>query len=167
MVYKATEDVVRRVMPLLDRLATRTVEKARLLQYLSARAGAAWGVLELVADGPVDGEAGGRLLVFRDRATGAAHPIRYPEALPEAIEPLVVAEYQRLATEHTLSVMAPALFDHFYRASHCDRCRWRGTQHAQIHRECHFAGRPVNFEPADGEAPPAPRSRGAHDGAPS
>jgi hypothetical protein len=32
MVYKATQDIVRRVMPLLDLMATRTVDKARLLQ---------------------------------------------------------------------------------------------------------------------------------------
>ena len=50
MVYKATQDVGRRVMPLLDQLAVRTVDKARLLQYLSARAGADWGVLELVSE---------------------------------------------------------------------------------------------------------------------
>ena len=50
MTYKATQDVVRRVMPLLERLATRTIDRARLLQYLSARAGADWGALELVAE---------------------------------------------------------------------------------------------------------------------
>lgn len=41
MTYRATRDVVRRVMPLIDRLATRSIDKARLLQYLSAKAGVA------------------------------------------------------------------------------------------------------------------------------
>src|SRR3712207_9481230 len=98
MTYKATQDVVRRVMPLLERLATRTIDKARLLQYLSARAGADWGVLELVAEteAPPDGPGGGppeRVLVFRDRATGAEHPIRYPACLPADPEPAVREEY--------------------------------------------------------------------------
>ncbi len=152
MAYKATQDVVRRVMPLLERLATRTIDRARLLQYLSARAGADWGVLELVADSETVEPALGataRVLVFRDLATGAEHPIRYPACLPEHLEPLVREEYKRLATDRRLTVMARPLFDHFYRASHCARCRWRGAEHAQIHLECRFAGHPVNYEPAD------------------
>ena len=157
MVYKATQDVVRRVMPLLERLATRTVDKARLLQYLSARAGADWGALELVSDHRSAGRDGAtpgeRVLVFRDRATGDEHPIRYPACLTAELEPLVREEYKRLATDRPLSTMAPELFAHFFEASHCQRCRWRGDAFAQFHRECHFAGRPVNFEPdpdADG-----------------
>ena len=155
MVYKATQDVVRRVMPLLDRLATRTIDKARLLQYLSARAGADWGVLELVgdghepADGPGDAPGDGplvRVLRFRDRGTGVEHPIRYPVCLPPDLEPLVREEYKRLATDRPLSVMDPALFARFYQTDYCDRCRFRGPAHAQVHRECHFAGHPINFE---------------------
>ncbi len=160
MTYKATQDVVRRVMPLLDRLATRSIDKARLLQYLSARAGADWDVLEVIADTEVADEATGatsRLLIFRDRATGAEHPIRYPACLPESLEPLVHAEYKRLATDRPLTLMDPALFGHFYQVEFCDRCRWRGADHHQIQRECHFAGHPINFEldplldPAEGE----------------
>jgi hypothetical protein len=150
MTYKATQDVVRRVMPLLDRLATRSIDKARLLQYLSARAGADWGVLEVVADTEVDDEAAGatsRVLIFRDRGTGAEHPIRYPVCLPESLEPLVHEEYKRLATDRPLTLMDPALFAHFYQVEFCDRCRWRGADHQQIQRECHFAGHPINFEP--------------------
>jgi len=149
MAHKATQDVVRRVMPLLDRLATRSIDKARLLQYLSARAGADWGVLEVVADTEEDGGAfgaTGRVLVFRDRASGAEHPIRYPACLAEGLEPLVREEYKRLATDRPLTLMDPDLFAHFFRAEYCDRCRWRGAEHEQIHRECRFAGHPVNFE---------------------
>ncbi len=151
MTHKATQDVVRRVMPLLERMATRTIDKARLLQYLSARAGVDWGALEVVADTEetVDGEAlgaTGRVLVFRDRATGAEHPIRYPACLPEALEPLVREEYKRLAVDRPLTLMAEPLFRHFFQADFCDRCRWRGAEHEQIHRECRYAGRPVNFE---------------------
>ena len=43
MVYRSTEEMVERVRPLLERLAIRTIDKARLLQYLSARAGVDWG----------------------------------------------------------------------------------------------------------------------------
>jgi hypothetical protein len=149
MVYKATQDVVRRVMPLLDQLAVRTVDKARLLQYLSARAGADWGALELVGEADDDGaELGGteRLLHFRDRSSGAEHRIRYPSCLPADLEPLVREEYKRLAVDRPLTVMAEPLFRYFYEAGFCARCRWRGPHHAQIHRECHFAGYPINFE---------------------
>ena len=81
MVYKATQDIVRRVMPLLDLLATKTVDKARLLQYISARSGVDWGVLELLWEEEaeaieLDGED--RTITFRDRASGAEHRIRYP-----------------------------------------------------------------------------------------
>src|SRR3954452_21874304 len=149
MVFKATEDVVRRVMPLLDQLAFDSLDKARLLQYLSARAWADWGVLELVSD-VCAGEAkfGGpeRLLTFRDRATGAEHQLRYPMCLPVEIDELVREEYRRLAVDRPLTVMAEPLFRYLYQAGYCDQCRWRGSEHGQIHRECHFAGYPVNYE---------------------
>ena len=155
MAHKATQDVVRRVMPLLERMATRTIDKARLLQYLSARAGADWGVLEIVADttdgSPANANADGagatpRVLVFRDRATGAEHPIPYPACLPEALEPLVREEYKRLAVDRPLTLMAEPLFRHFFATEFCARCRWRDPEHDQIHRECRFAGHPINFE---------------------
>ena len=152
MTYKATQDVVRRVMPLLERLATRTIDRARLLQYLSARAGADWGVLEVVGESETAEPALGateRVLIFRDRASGAEHAIRYPSSLDEALEPLAREEYKRLATDRPLSLMAEPLFRHFFAAGYCNRCRWRGAEHEQIHRECRFAGHPINFEPAD------------------
>ena len=152
MTYKATQDVVRRVMPLLERLATRTIDRARLLQYLSARAGADWGVLEVVGESETAEPALGateRVLIFRDRASGAEHAIRYPSSLDEALEPLVREEYKRLATDRPLSLMAEPLFRHFFAAGYCNRCRWRGAEHEQIHRECRFAGHPINFEPED------------------
>lgn len=150
MAYKATQDVVRRVMPLLDRMATRSVDKARLLQYLSAQAGIDWGVMELIADSAEgDPELGAteRMLIVRDRLSGAEHQIRYPACLPPALEPLVREEYKRLAVDKPLTVMNPVLFAHFYQADFCARCRWRDPSHTQIHRECHYAGHPINFEP--------------------
>lgn len=152
MVYRATQDVVRRVMPLLDRLASQSIDKARLLQYLSARAGQEWGVLELVADTGVD-RGDRRELTFRDRLSGDEHTIAYPIcllALPDTLEPLVREEYRRLAMDRPLTTMNPDLFAYFYRATVCDRCRWRGPAYTQFHRECHFAGHPVNFEPETG-----------------
>ena len=149
MVYQATQDVVRRVLPLLEQLAQRSIDKARLLQYLAARSGVDWGVLELVGmedEEPVNA-ATERVLVVRDPISGQAHRVRYPACLPEAIEPMVRAEYQRLAKHDALSVMAGDLFAHLFAATHCESCAWRGPQHAQIHRECHYAGRPINYEP--------------------
>lgn len=154
MTYRATRDVVRRVMPLIDRLATRSIDKARLMQYLSARAGVDWGVHDLVADEmhpqpEGDPEPPARVLTFRDRISQGEHSLRYPDCLtnvPPAIDPLLVAEYQRLAIDRPLTVMARPLFDYFYREEFCARCRWRGSEHAQVQRECHFAGHPVNFE---------------------
>ena len=152
MTHKATRDVVLRVMPLLERLAVRSIDRARLLQYLSARAGADWGALEVVADEEAAEPALGataRVLTFRDRESGVEHPIRYPASLDDVLEPLVLEEYKRLATDRPLSLMAEPLFRHFFAAGFCDRCRWRGAEHDQVHRECRFAGRPVNFEPEE------------------
>ena len=66
---------------------------------------------------------------------------------PAEIEPLVLDEYKRLAGGRPLTMMALPLFEHFFNDTHCSRCRWRGDQYEQFHRECHFANRPVNFEP--------------------
>jgi hypothetical protein len=149
LVYNATHDVVRRVMPLLDLIAVRTVDKARLLQYLSARAGVDWGVLEMLMEEQDDAAeigAADLTITFRDRATGVEHRIRYPSCLSEELAPLVLEEYKRLAGGQPLTMMAQPLFDHFYRESHCRRCAWRGPAHRQFHQECRFHGRPVNFE---------------------
>ena len=143
MAYKATQDVVRRVMPLLEQLATRTIDKARLLQYLSASAGVDWGVMRVVGD---DLSGDGRVLTYEDVANGERHQLRYPDVLPGELEPLVLAEYKRLAVDKPLSKMDRGLFDYFFALTHCARCRYRGSAHAQIHSECHFAGRPINFE---------------------
>ena len=143
MVHRATRDVVQRVRPLLDRLATRTVDKARLLQYLSAMAGVDWGVLRLrerVQDGEVE------TLVLEDVASGEAYSLQYPACLPRDLDPLVRAEYKRLALARPLTTMDRRLFDHFYAADYCARCRWAGPAHEQVHLECRFAGHPVNSE---------------------
>lgn len=148
MTYRATHDVVRRVMPLLDRLATRTIDKARLLQYFAAMAGVDWGAHELLSEGDT-AEGGQRQLTFRDRATGVEHALAYPECLielPSGIEALLLAEYKRLAAAQPLSRMDDRLFAYFFAESHCAHCRWRGQEHRQIHLECWFAGYPVNFE---------------------
>ncbi|HMM43643.1 MAG TPA: hypothetical protein PKA95_17250 [Thermomicrobiales bacterium] len=143
MTYKSTRDIVRRVMPLLDQLATRSIDKARLLQYLSAAAGVDWGVLQVVADDRTGDE---RVITYRDVANGAEHSLAYPGVLPAELHDLVLAEYKRLAVDRPLSSMDERLFVHFYGHSHCDRCVYRGPGNAQIHAECFFAGHPVNFE---------------------
>lgn len=143
MAYKATQDVVRRVMPLLEQLAMRTIDKARLLQYLSATAGVDWGVMERVSEHQLDD---GRVIIFRDTVSGDEHTLRYPDVLPAALHDLVLAEYKRLAVARPLTKMDRHLFDHFFALSHCSRCVYRDASHAQIHSECHFAGYPINFE---------------------
>ena len=94
MTYKATQDVVQRVRPLLERLATRTIDKARLLQYLSAMAGVDWGVLRL-RDRAL--EQGIETLTLEDSASAAEYRIQYPDCLPRDLDALVLAEYKRLA----------------------------------------------------------------------
>src|SRR3712207_3618881 len=140
MVYKATQDVVRRGMPLLGGVATRSVDKARVFQVFLAPGGEGWGGLGAGFD--LEGTTGSgvkeRILIFRDRASGAEHPLLYPSCLPLELEPLVREEYKRLAVDRPLTLMSEELFAHFYRASYCDHCRWRGSEHGQIHRECRF-----------------------------
>jgi hypothetical protein len=139
-----TRDVVQRVLPLLERLSSRTIDKARLLQYLSARASVDWGLLTPAGEQEEDGE---RLLLFQDRLNGEIRRLRYPACLPAELEEAVLAEYKRLALARPLSAMNSHLFAHFYRAEACNRCRYDLPAAAQVCRECHFAGRPVNFEP--------------------
>jgi hypothetical protein len=150
VVYRATEGVVQRVMPLLELLAERTIDKARLLQYLSARAGIDWGVLELVEAQfePRDGEHLIALLV-RDHPAGDVREIVRPDCLSRGLESLVLDEYKRLATAAPLSMMAGPLFDALFAESHCARCRWQASEHEQVRRECRYAGWPINFEPSN------------------
>lgn len=145
MTHRATRDVVQRVRPLLERFAPTTLERARLLQYLSARAGIAWGALEPIGEEP---RPDGTLrLTVRDGVSGEVHVLVRPTCLPPDIDALAVAEYQRLALDRPLTLMAEPLFAHLFGASHCARCRWRDDRYAAFHRECRFAGHPVNFEP--------------------
>lgn len=152
MVYLATEQVVERVRPLLEQMATRTIDKARLLQYLSAMAGVRWDVFALVGR---ERDGAGETVRVRDRASGAEFRLTYPECLPREWEPLVIAEYLRLAVDKPLTRMDAALFTHFFGTGYCAGCRWHGER--QVCHECHFAGNPVNFEPFHPEAaPPLP-----------
>lgn len=154
MTHRATREVVQRVRPLLEKLATTTLDRARLLQYLSARAGIDWGVLEAVAE--EDAADGSLRLTVRDRDSGEEYVLVRPAAVSAAIDPLAQAEYQRLALDRPLTLMAPPLFDHLFAAAFCARCRWRGDAYAAFHRECRFAGRPVNFEPDPDPPEPLP-----------
>lgn len=149
MAHEATRAVVGRVMPFLTHLAADSLDQARLLQYLSARAGVAWGVFEPVGERqePAGPGTTGRLFRFRDRASGEEREVAYPSCLDPALEALVLEEYQRRALARPLSLMAEPLFLALFGERACRRCRWRGPEHAAIHRECRFAGYPINFEP--------------------
>ena len=152
MVYLATQEVVERVRPLLDHFATRTIDKAHLLQYLSAMAGVEWDLFEVVRDSRADA---GDAITIRDRATRETFILPYPTSLPRRLESLVVAEYLRLASARPLTTMDTRLFDAFYGGGYCAGCRWHGER--QVCHECHYAGNPVNFEPFHPEsAPPLP-----------
>ncbi len=141
MVYRSTSEMVQRVLPLIEQIADRTIDKARLLQYLSARAGVYWNVLEIVT------ERDDRLLIVRDPANSDVREIPYPECLPAELDELVQIEYRRLALNHPLTAMDEHLFEALFGTDFCSRCRWAGSDHRQVHLECRFAGRPVNFEP--------------------
>jgi len=159
MVYLATQEVVQRVRPLLERLATRTIDKARLLQYLSAMAGVEWDLF--VLDGRIETD-GNESVIIRDRLSGERFTLPYPTCLPHHLEHLVIAEYLRLAVARPLTTMDAGLFDYFYGAAYCAGCRWNGER--QICHECHYAGSPINFEPFEPEsAPPLPTEPTASD----
>jgi hypothetical protein len=137
-----THEVVQRVLPLLERLSPRSVDKARLLQYLSARAAADWGVFQLLREEHRGDE---RTLIYRDRVSQEERRIRYPECLPADLEGDVVAEYKRLAMARPLTTMDPRLFEVFFRSVACDTCTYDAAATRQICRECHFAGYPINY----------------------
>ncbi len=152
MVYLATQAVVQRVRPLLDSLATRTIDKAHLLQYLSAMAGVEWDLFERVQTAQTDA---GEFITIRDRTSREIFSLPYPTCLPRHLEPLILAEYLRLAVARPLTTMDARLFDFFYGGGYCAGCRWHGER--QICHECHYAGSPINFEPFHPEAaPPLP-----------
>lgn len=144
MAYKATRDMVQRVMPLIDQLAETRIDKARLVQYLAASFGVDLGVMSIVDDRETER---GRVITYRDKYSQEDHELLYPPALSPEIEPMVLAEYKRLAVDKPLTKMDQRLFDLLFKADFCDRCRYRGPEYAQFHNECHFAGNPVNFEP--------------------
>jgi hypothetical protein len=133
-------------------MAPRTIDRVRLLYYLSARAGEEWGLLELIGETtaatPAIG-ASGRVLIYRNRETGALDQVLYPLCLDKALEPMLLAEYKRIATEGPLSLMSEATFESLYAEEMCGQCRWRREGFAQFHLECRFAGRPINFEPME------------------
>lgn len=129
MTYQSTRDVVRRVMPLLDKLATESIDKARLLQYLSASAGVDWNLLKIVADRVVDGQ---RTITYRDRISGEEHTLVYPALLSDSMHDLVLAEYKRLAVSKPLTSMDVRLFNQLFGRSHCDLCAYRGEQFPEI-----------------------------------
>ncbi len=148
MVHRSTEEIVRRVMPLIEHFALLTVDKALLLQYLSARAGIDWGTLILIEEAyeetPFHDEP--RLvLVLRDRLSGEIQRIRRPDCLPRDLDIPVLEEYKRLAINNNLAAMNRLLFDYLYGESHCQLCEYQGDEYEQFHRECHYAGKPVNF----------------------
>ncbi|CAN5677212.1 hypothetical protein BH23CHL5_BH23CHL5_11880 [soil metagenome] len=144
MVYRSTSEMVQRVLPLIEHIADRTIDKARLLQYLSARAGVHWNVLEIVCE--LGDFPGPRLLIVRDLANSDVREIPYPECLPAELDELVQTEYRRLALDRPLTAMDEQLFVALFGTDFCSRCRWAGSDHRQVHLECHFAGRPLNFE---------------------
>ena len=152
MVYLATQEVVQRVRPLLDHLAARTIDKAHLLQDLSAMAGIEWDLFEMVRR---EQNGADEFITIRDRASSESFQLPYPECMPRGLERLVIAEYLRLASAKPLTTMDARLFDYFYGGSYCAGCRWHGER--QICHECRYAGTPVNYEPFHPEAaPPLP-----------
>src|SRR4051794_19109747 len=113
--------MVERVRPLLERLATRTIDKARLLQYLSARSGVDWGVFTLVRDEEIPEAplaATNRRLPLRDVASGEEIKFSYPACLPEDLDQLVIDEYKRLAIDRPLPTMAEPLFRSLFRSDY-------------------------------------------------
>lgn len=144
MTYRSTREMVQRVMPLIERLTDSRIEKARLVQYLAASFGVELGVMSIVSEREEDGKL---YITFRDRFSGDEHELGYPASLTDELEPLVLAEYKRLAVDKPLTKMDRRLFDFLFKADFCDKCRYQGDGFEQINAECHFAGRPVNFEP--------------------
>ena len=143
MAYKATRDLVQRVMPLIEQLAETRIDKARLVQYLAASFGVDLGIMEIVADRETEK---GRAITYRDKFNSAEHELIYPAVLEPHIEPLVLAEYKRLAVEKPLTKMDQGLFDYLFKTDYCDRCKYQSVEHTQIRNECYFAGHPINFE---------------------
>jgi hypothetical protein len=134
----------RRYQKLIEQLDKLHPDTREMFLYLFAMVAAEQGIIDVVA---VHEDRGRRVVVMNDPMKSQEFKVFYPEALEPDFAATAVAEMERLLSEDSLSTsMDRSLFRKLYENYSCDSCRYHAERYWQICSECHFAGRPVNFE---------------------
>ncbi len=130
-----------RLIDQLDKVHPATREK---FLYLFAMVAAEQGIVNVVS---VQEDRGRRVVVMNDPAKKQQFKVTYPEDLDPDYAKCAVAEMERLLSDESLATsMDSTLFSKLYGDHACLQCRYLPEEYWQICSECHFAGRPINFE---------------------
>jgi len=134
----------RRYQRLIDQLDRVPPATREMFLYLFAMVAAGQGIVNVVS---VQEDKGRRVVIMNDPAKKQQFKVTYPEELDPESAKSAVAEMERLLSDESLGTsMDTALFAKLYGPHACIHCRYRSEQYWQICAECHFAGRPVNFD---------------------
>lgn len=134
----------RRYQRLIDQLDRLHPETREMLLYLFAMVAAEQGIIDVVEEREDEGR---RVVVMNDPLKKQQFKVMYPDRLESDYAETAVAEMERLLSEDSLGTsMDKTLFVKLYSSFACDSCRYRDERYWQICGECHFAGRPLNFE---------------------
>ena len=134
----------RRYQKLIDQLDRVPPATREMFLYLFAMVAAGQGIVNVVS---VQEDRGRRVVVMDDPARKQQFKVTYPEALDPDDAKSAIAEMERLLSDESLGTsMDSALFAKLYARHSCVHCRYADESYWQICSECHFAGRPVNFE---------------------
>jgi hypothetical protein len=138
----------RRYQRLIDQLDKLHPDTREMLLYLFAMVAAEQGIIEVVE---VQEDRGRRVVVMNDPMKHQEFKVFYPEGLEPDFAETAVAEMERLLGQDSVgTAMDTSLFRKLYENYSCDTCRYREERYWQICAECHFAGRPLNFEKRGG-----------------
>jgi hypothetical protein len=134
----------RRYQRLIEQLDKLHPDTREMFLYLFAMVAAEQGIIDVVG---TQEDKGRRVVVMNDPMKAQEFKVFYPEGLEADFAETAIAEMERLLSEDSVgTAMDRSLFRKLYENYSCDSCRYRDERYWQICSECHFAGRPLNFE---------------------
>ena len=134
----------RRYQRLIDQLDKLHPDTREMFLYLFAMVAAEQGIIDVVH---VQEDRGRRVVVMNDPMKKQEFKVNYPEQLDPDYAQVAIAEMERLLSEDSLgTAMDKTLFSKLYQNYSCHSCRYQEERYWQICAECHFAGRPLNYE---------------------